>query len=485
MWHFDSFVKRIVSFLLIVAIACFVLPGFVIAESSDDWSVAPVITKAYEQAYGKIYIEWTGNAPVYQIHVDGNKVADVIVNHHVINVEKGTHSIIVYPINEIREADTKIDLNLEAKVIGGGVSIDLASLGLDPKRLAAGTPSEKFSFDYIPSQIRNGTPDNLSAITDPDNRVVFSFADQYAADEYLITIKHRNDTNYLTFHVNDDKDAELITKSNSMVSLVLEPSFLREHECIVPELNEEYKFTVQLRKYGVNLITNEREKEYISESKVSGEYTYRVTAAWKAAPVITFASQSADGTITLQWDHDDYGVGCEYAVMKINKVLGVMTGEEEWGRTTDHEFTVIDLNNGGYCINIVPFFNGEKGSYSADANVEVKNEWVVAPELNCEQISNNQVKLTWKVPANIESYHVVVSTGDNASLLRFIDLDYSKYSEFDIDATEGDMEYVFTYDEDIDPENGVKMKFEVYGLRHTASGGEQKSATSSKTIVVK
>lgn len=477
--------KRFLAMLMIFAFVSFSAFGVASAEPSDDWASAPLITKAYEQAIGKIYIEWEGNAPVYQIYVDGKKVADVIVNHHIINVEKGTHSVFIYPMNEIREADTKVDINVDAKVIGAGVSIDLASLGLDPKRLAAGDPSEKFSFDYKPSQIMNGKPDNLSADTDPDNRVMLSFADQYAADEYLLTIKHRNDINYLTYHANDENEAKLITKTNSMVSLVLEPSFLQEQECIIPELNEEYRFTVQLRKYGTNLITGEKEKNVIHESKVSGEFTYRVAAAWKTAPVITFASQSDDGKITLQWDHEDYGAGCEYAVMKIKKVLGVKTGEEEWGRTTDHEFTMIDLNNGSYCINIIPILKDEKGTCSADANIDIKNEWVTAPELNCEQISSNQVKLTWKAPANIESYHIIISTGDNSSLLRFVNLDYSKYTELDVDAAAGEMEYIFTYDEDIDTENGVKMKFEVYGVRHTSSGEEQKSATSAKTIVVK
>ena len=78
--------------------------------------------------------------------------------------------------------------------------------------------------------------------------------------------------------------------------------------------------------------------------------------------MISFASQTADGQITLMWDHEDYGIGCEYIVMKINKVFGVMTGEEELGRTTDHQYVVNELNNGGYCINIVPVLNGEKGT---------------------------------------------------------------------------------------------------------------------------
>ena len=476
--------KSIVA-LIIVLLSLSLVYCFAAAEALDDWTTSPVIIKAYEQSYGKIYIEWQGNAPVYQIHVDGNKAADVIVNHHVLEVEKGAHTIIIYPINEIRDADTKLNFNLEATVVGGGISLDLAALGLDPKRLAAGNPSEKFSFDYKPSQIRNGTPDNLSATTDPENRVVLSFADQYVADEYLLTIKHRNDVNYLTFHVDGEAEAELITKSNTMVSLVLDPAFLQEQECFVPELNEEYRFTVQLRKYGTNLIDGAKEKTIVSESKVSSELTYRVTAAWKTAPVITFASQSADGEITVRWDHEDYGSNCEYSIVKINKVLGVMTGEEEWGRTSNHEFTKVDLNNGGYCINIVPVLKDEKGTYSADVNVEVKNEWVTAPELTCEQIGLNQVKLTWKAPVNVEKYHITVSTGDSSSLLRFVDLDYSKYAEFDVDAIESDMEYVFVYDKEIDQENGLKMKFEIFGLRHTASGEEQKSATSTKTILLK
>ena len=451
----------------------------------SDWDTAPVFKKAYEQSFGKIYIEWDGNAPLYQIFVDGGKVADVMINHHIINVGKGTHSVVVYPINEIRGADTKLDLNVNTEKVGGGISLDLAALGIDPKRLTAGYPSEKLTFDYKPAQIMNGTPDNLSATTDPQNRVVLSFADQYVADEYLLTIRHRNDVNYLTYRVNGEKEKGLITKNNTMVSLILDPDFLRGQECLVPELNEEYGFTVQLRKHSRDIINGTKEESVINESKVSGELKYKVTAAWKTAPVITFASQTADGEITIQWEHEDYGAGCEYEIKNIQKVFGVMTGEEDWGQTSAHFYSRTDINNGTYCLNIVPVLNGEKGSYSADANVEVKNEWVVAPELKCEQTGNKEVKLTWNAPANIERYHITVYTGDNNSLLRFVDMDYSKYAEFDVDAVEGNMEYIYTYDKDIDPVNGIKMKYEIYGIRHTGSGAEQKSAVSASTIVVK
>ena len=84
----------------------------------------------------------------------------------------------------------------------------------------------------------------------------------------------------------------------------------------------------------------------------------------------------------------------------------------------------------------------------------------------------------------VESYHVVVSVG-SGSILRFIDMDYNKYSEFDVPAKNGDMEYSFTYKEEIDPNTGIKLKFEIYGIRHAADGTEQKSATTKQTVVVK
>ena len=47
------------------------------------------------------------------------------------------------------------------------------------------------------------------------------------------------------------------------------------------------------------------------------------------------------------------------------------------------------------------------------------------------------------------------------------------------------MEYTFTYDENIDSKDGVKLKFEIYATRKTEKGAEQKSATSKQTITVK
>ena len=62
---------------------------------------------------------------------------------------------------------------------------------------------------------------------------------------------------------------------------------------------------------------------------------------------------------------------------------------------------------------------------------------------------------------------------------------YKKFKEFDIACKPGNMEYTFTYDQNIDPENGTKLKFEIFATRKTEKGAEQKSATSAQTIILK
>ena len=479
--------KKAVAILFVLTLM-FSLVSF--AEEATDWSIPPVFTKAYEQSAGKVYIEWEGNAPLYQIYLDGNKITDVTVSHHILDLSKGTHSIMIYPIYiEKTGAENKvgIDLGVPVNAIEAGIKLDLdlSSLGLGDRNLIPGSVSEALYIDYKANPIIDGTATDLTAVTDFSNNVVLSFNDQYNADEYEVMIKKGNNANYVTFYAGDAENAGLIIEDNALVSLVLDRDFLAKQDCPQPVMNEEYKFSVLMRKYSRDYVSGEKIRSTIHSSKTSNELTYKPTELWKTAPAIDYASQTADGEITLRWSHEDGGLGCEYAIMKINKVLGVMTGEEQLGSTKEHEFIIRDLVNGGYCFNIVSTYGGEKGTYSADANVEVKNDWVIAPSLTCVQTEDKQVKLTWKAPANIEQYHIVVYTGDNNSLLRFVDLDYSKYTEFDLATSEGDMEYIYEYDKDVDPVNGLKMKFEIYGIRHTESGAEQKSATSSQTIILK
>ena len=454
-------------------------------EESSDWASPPVITKAYELSAEKLYLEWQGSSPIYQVYMDGSAVANVIVNNAVISIKKGSHSITIYPVNETKNVDTKVDLQIDAKIIGGSLGIDLASLGLDPKKLAAGTPSEPLYIDYTVNPIFDAVPDKLTAETDFENRVLLSFVDRHNADEYFITIKNGTDINYIRFYTFKEESSILITRQNSTVTVCLDQEYLKKQGCMIPELNEKYQFTVQLRKYATDIVKGEKETNVIHESKVSNVYDYTPIAAWKSAPIITYASQISDGQISLEWAHDDHELGCEYIILKINKTFGIKTGEEVLGTTAKKEFICNDLMNGTYCFAIMPQYKGEKGIISSEINVEIKNEWVISPALSCEQVEDNQIRLSWPASPAVTYYHITVYAGNNESLLRFVNLDFSKYTEFDVPSSSGVIEHLFTYDGQVDPENGLKIKFEIYGIRRTENNTEQKSATSSQTIVIK
>lgn len=470
---------------IFLAVLTMLLFSAAVCEDSSDWNSRPVITKAYELTAGKLYLEWQGNAPVYQVYMDGKAVASVIVSNAVISVKKGSHTISIYPITETKSADTKVDVQINSVIFSGGLEIDLASLGLDPKKLSAGTPSDTLYIDYTVNPIFSAVPDKLAAETDYKNRVLLSFVDRHNADEYLITIKNGTDVNHVRFYTGAEETSSLISIQNSVVTVCLDQEYLRSQGCMVPELDEKYQFTVQLRKYAMDMVKGEKEKNVIHESKISGKLNYTPAAAWKTAPAITYASQTADGQLTIQWTHDDHQLGCEYVVLKIKKTLGIKTGEEVWATTSEKEIVFNDLMNGKYSFAVVPKYQEERGNRSSVISAEIENKWVVAPSLSCVQTEKNQISLTWPAAPGVTFYHITVSVGDSGSLLRFVNLDYSQYLELDIPASSGQMEYVFTYDGKTDPESEVKLKFEIYGVRLAENGREQKSAVSSQTIKMK
>lgn len=471
--------KVMLVLALLMVMCCFVA----IAEEDNSWRTAPVITRAYEISSGKLYIEWEGNAPVYQVYLDGSSVASVVVNNAVIDIKKGTHTILVYPIVEDKAANTTLEVDFD--IIGASLDVDLAMLGIDPKSLTAGTPSEPLYIDYAPDSVYAAVPENLTATTDFDDRVILSFTDRYYADEYVIAIKIGKDISYVRFSMLSEETSAFITKKGTTVTIVLDPEFLQGQECMVPELGGKYTFTVQLRKYAKDLMSGNRVETVVHESKTSKGCTYTPVAAWKTAPVISYASQTADGQISLQWTHDDNGLGCEYAVMRVRKTLGIRSGLEEIGVTADKAFVVDDLLNGSYSYVIIPRFAGESGEESEQITVEVRNDWVVAPVITCVQSGSNQVALTWTAAEGVESYHITVFTGDNNSVLRFVNLDFTQYAEYDVQVTGSEVQFVFTYDEEIDPELGEKVKFAVYGIRRTAGGAEQKTATTTQIMIIR
>lgn len=472
--------KRIAILLVATLLLCITA----VAEENEAWRTAPVITKAYEISSGKLYIEWEGCAPVYQVYMDGESVASVIVNSAVIDVKKGTHSIAVYPISEAKAADTKVDFSLNASIVGGSIGIDLAALGLDPKNLAAGTPSAPLNIDYTPNSLFNAVPDDLTATTDYDNRVLLSFTDRHYADEYVVTVKVGKDVTYVRFNPAEESTAMLVQKNGSTITLILDPAYLVAQECMVPEMGTKYTFTVQLRKYAKDLVSGECVETAVLESKASKGYQYTPAEAWKTPPVITYASQTADGQITLQWTHDDNGLGCEYAVFRLKKTFGVRSGVEEVAVATSNTCVINDLLNGSHAYVVVPRYAGEDGEESEAATIEVRNDWVVAPVITCEQSGKNAVTLTWTAAEGVISYHIIVYTGDNESLLRYVNLDYTKYAEYDVAADSTEMTFTFVYGEEIDPEMGEKVKCDVYGVRYTADGKEQKTSTTTIAITI-
>lgn len=463
------------------------LCGLALADD-DAWMNPPVITAAYEISAGKLYLEWQGSAPVYQVYMDGQSVASAIVSNAIIPISKGTHAISVYPINETKNADTTLELGFNGKVlkqdVGTSITLDLGALGLDPKKLVAGNPSETLSIDYIPDAVFDAQPEIKSAITDFNDHVVLSFTDRYNADEYLVTIKVGRDVSYVKFSKADEDARSLLELGNGTVTLILDPAYLSSQGSWAPELDQDYKFAVQLRKYADNVLNGENITSVIHESKTSGEFSYKPIAAWKTAPVVTYASQTADGQISIEWTHDDNGLGCEYAVMKITRVLGIQTAEEELAVTTGRNCVLNDLMNGDYSIAIVPRLNGDRGSASADANVKIQNDWVVAPKLVCQQ-EGGTVKLNWTAAEGVETYHITVYKGDNASLLRFVNLDFQEYAQYDVTADAGDMSFTFEYNGTIDQENGERLKFDIYGIRHAANGDEQRTTVTSQMVILR
>lgn len=482
----------LLSLLFIVsALLCF--PSF--TDATDDWSAEPVITKVYESGKEQIIVEWEGSADFYYVYLDGKKVATVNLNYAILNVKRGHHQLQILPI-KLESKGTGSALGLEfslplPKVVSAflgdeleaSANIDLSALGVDPKNILQGMRSQIFTLNYNSSQIVDSVPEIVNAITDFNDNVVLTFIDKYDSDSYEISVKNGKDVTYVMYDRSTPTCAEWIDKSNSNVTIILDRNYLQSQGCMIPELNDKYSFTVRLGKRTLNLVTGEPEPTMLLGSKESKAFAYTPTAAWKTAPEITYASQTADGQVTLQWAHETNGLTCEYEVIRINRLLGVKKGSDVLGKTKKHEFIVNDLMNEKISFEVVPVYAGERGDTSDEVSVEVANSWVAAPEFSCEELSGNRVRLTWIAASGVESYHIVVYAG-SGSALRFVNLDYKKYIESDIPATVGTMEYVFEYEDELMTDNGVRLRFEMYAVRHTTSGKEQRSSVSKQSFTI-
>lgn len=485
--------RKTICMLVLILVVTASLGFPVFTEGEDDWSAAPVITKVYESGENQIILEWDGTADFYYVYLDGKKAATVNLNYAILNVKRGRHQLQILPIKlESKGGDSTFGFDVSvplpevvSKLLGesleASANVDLSALGIDPKNIIQGKRSQIFTLNYNGSPFFDAVPEIVDAATDFNDNVVLSFIDKYDSDSYGIGVKSGKDITYVEFDRSSRTGAEWIEKNNANVTIVLNRDYLKSQGCMVPELNEKYSFTVRLGKYSVNLVSGEPEPTMLLGSKDSKGFTYTPVAAWKTAPEITYASQTADGQITLRWTHDTNGLICEYEVVRINRLFGVKRGSDILGKTTKHEFVVNDLMNGKANFVVVPLHIEELGDASDEVSVEVANSWVAAPELSCEVLADKRVRLSWVALSGVESYHVVVYAG-SGSALRFVNLDYKEYKTFDIPAKVGKMDYIFEYGDDIVTDNGVRLRFEIYAVRHTRLGNEQRSAVSKQTL---
>ena len=396
----------------------------------------------------------------------------------------GRHSLKLIPIQYISK-DVDTSFSLEVPVIGASASWDWKTLGIDPKDILEGVQSDLTEFNYTPSTIYKAKPEIKGVETDFNDNVIITFNDLYDSDAYRIYITHgKNDERYYDYDVHSDESAAYITKSKSTVSIILDQEYLQSKRWLVPELDEKYSFSVQLAQNPINLINEEPIQQSPQYSQNSSKEDYTPISRWKLAPTITRSSQDGNGSVIINWEHDDNGLGCSYKIIKQDKLLVVKKGEAEIGVTPEKEYEIIDLVNGKYTFAVVPVLDNEEGLASDPITIEVKADWVTAPALECNITEKNHITLKWDTADKVENYHIIVSAG-SGSLLRFVNLDYKKIAEFDVPSENTTMEYDYEYPDEIDLETGVKLKFEIFGIRHAADGTEQHSSTSKQEITLK
>ena len=474
--------KKTAVLLTLILALCLSLTIPVFADNNNDWDEMPVITDIYELEKEKVYIEWDGNAKIYEVYVDQSKVDTVKIPSAIVKVKPGVHQIVIVPISfTSKDVSTKVEFEI-ANI--AGASIDLGALGIDPKDQLRGNSSETFKLNYSVSPFLNSVPEVIGAYTDFDDNVLLTFTDKFDSDVYVVAVKNGKDVTNVEFKTTDKDAAKLIIKNNSTVTITLDKSYLKKQSCMIPELDKKYSFSVNLQKWPKNYVDGKKETDSVLVSKDSKYFDYTPYAAWKNAPEITYISQTADGQVTIRWDHEDNKLGCEYKVLKLDKVIGIKKGTSEIGKTKEHEFVVEDLMNGKHSFAVVPCFSKEEGISSETVVAEVANNWVSAPALEYEIHKDNQIELKWKAAKGVESYHITVYAG-SGSLLRFVNLDFKKYEEFDVEVTSDDMTYSYKLGNDLSSESGVKLRFEIYAVRHAANGKEQQSAVSKQTVVIK
>ena len=178
-------------------------------------------------------------------------------------------------------------------------------------------------------------------------------------------------------------------------------------------------------------------------------------------------------------------MGCQYVVSLRNKAVFITTGENELSKVNGTEAIIKNLQNGNYTLVVTPEYEGNKGTSSVEFTVTVNNNWSQAPEVTLTQKDAKTVKVEIATVFGIDKYNIKVSCGNTANLLSFVDLDYSLYDEYTVDAVTPVTEYIFRYEKDINPSDEIKVKFDIFGIHNSDDGKAQHSTTKTEQITLK
>ncbi len=447
-----------------------------------DWTEKPIILSAYETGKDQFTVTWKGKAPVYIVMVDGMEktvVADTKVS---FKLDSGLHTIQIIPINRNAKRD-------DIQNVAGPITIKTNVNFLDMyhmKRdnLVAGLFSEELTINYSAEKIYDASPMNLKAAMDLHGAIQLSFADSVGADSYLVSYKTGNEENYVTFDKADEKTAKWISTDGDSVRIIIDSEYLQSKNCPIIQPDKDYSFSVLLQRKPIDYAIEGKTNNYFLSSRKTS-INLKTTPVWKDAPIITYGDQTADGEITIKWSHPAVELGCQYVVSLRNKAVFITTGESELIKAEGSEAVIKNLQNGNYTLVVTPENDGIKGTSSAEFTVVVNNNWSQAPEVVLTQVDSRTAKVEITHIYGIESYRIKVSCGNTANILSFVDLDYSLYGEYTVDAASPVTEYTFVYEKDANPSDQIKVKFEIYGIHKAEDDTEQHSSTKTEQITLK
>ena len=447
-----------------------------------DWTDKPVILSAQETGKDQFTVTWEGKAPVYIVMVDGTEKTVVADTKASFKLDNGLHTIQIIPINRETKRDDIQNITGPITIKSNVNFLDMYHMKRD--HLVAGLFSEEHKFTYSAEKIYDSSPMNLKAAMDLQGAIHLTFTDSIDADAYLVSYKTGNEEYSVTYDKADEASAKWITTEDDSVLIIIDSEFLQSKNCPAIQPDKDYSFFATLQKIPVNYIEEKSaDKALLSSRKAN--VNLKTTPVWKEAPVITFGEQTADGEITIKWTHPAAELGCQYVISLRNKAVFITTGESDLVKVEGSEAVIKNLQNGNYTLVVTPENEGNKGISSAEFSIAVNNNWSQAPEVTLTQIDSRTAKVEITHIYGIDSYNIKVSCGNTANILSFVDLDYSLYGEYTVDAVSPVTEYTFLYEKEASPSDEIKVKFEIYGIHTGEDGSAQQSATKTEQITLK